>query len=303
VSAERQKLSILIVYAHPADSGWEGSGTLAVHADLGDSITSVICTDGERHHPDLFLDAEEAPGRQGETHLVRGTLDELRALKRREAEQIAHIIGVRELIFLGWPDDEDMILSHDRVAEIRDIILRVRPDVVITHMPTVRMMPDDPHTVISQTVMRAIATAGTRIRQIDGVPAHHVKEIFYLPMGGEIADSRVNLAEGIVCDVWIDTTRVIARKVQAIDQLVSQRCHGRAARKVIESRDGRWGMLAGCSYAEPFLRWSGHTYSELPMAESIMSYKFVPNDLPGDQIIAHDVPLASPPEALRGGQP
>jgi LmbE family N-acetylglucosaminyl deacetylase len=301
MSAERRKLNILIIYAHPADSAWEGSGTMAVHADLGDHITSVICTDGERHHPDLFLDEEEAPGRKGKAQLVRGTLDDIRAIKRREAEQIARIIGIQDLIFLGWDDDEAMEVTQERIAQLRDIILRVRPDVLITHMPAVRMSPTDAHTVIAHMVARAVATASTRIRQIDGVAAHHIKEMFYLPMGGEIADSRQAFAEGIVCDVWIDTTLVIARKVQAVDQLVSQRCYGSAARKVIESRDGRWGMLAGVSYAEPLLRAHGHTYNALPVMDSVLDKQFVPNNLPGDLVIAHEVPLATPKEALQAG--
>ena len=75
-----------------------------------------------------------------------------------------------------------------------------------------------------------------------------------MPMGGEIADSRSALCEGIVCDVWIDITSVVARKVQAMDQIISQRYEGQAARKIVESREGRWGMLAGVSYAESFLR-------------------------------------------------
>lgn len=301
--SNRRTMSVLMVYAHPADSAWEGSGTLALHADLGDRVTVVICTDGERHHPDLFLEPDEAPGRKGEAQLVRGTLEDLRAVKRREAEAVAKIIGTHELVFLGWPDDEDMEWSKERVAQLRDIILRVRPDIVITHLPMARQAPTDPHTIISQLTVRAIATAGTRIRQVDGMAAHHVKEIFYLPMGGEIADSRQFFGEGIVCDVWIDTTSVIHRKVQAVDQIVSQRLYGSVARKVIEARDGRWGMLAGCSYAEPFLRVGGRTYSSLPMPESVINKQFIPNNLPGDLLIAHETPLATPAEALpRGAQ-
>jgi len=291
---ERRKLSLLIVYAHPADSACEGSGTMALHADLGDTVTSVICTDGERHHPDMFLDDGEAPGRKGTARFVRGTLDDIRALKRREAQRVAEILGISELILLSWPDDEYLEITPARIKQLADVILRVRPDVLISHLPSNRQAPHDAHTAVANMTLSAVAMAGTRIRQVDGVPAHHVKELFYMPMGGEIADSRSALCEGIVCDVWIEITPVIARKVQAMDQIVSQRYEGQTARKIVESREGRWGMLAGVSYAEPFLRSTGHTYTSLPVLESVLGKEFVPNDLPGDLITAHEVPLAAP---------
>ena len=36
------KFNILAVYPHPADSATEASGTLALHAERGDTVTSVI---------------------------------------------------------------------------------------------------------------------------------------------------------------------------------------------------------------------------------------------------------------------
>lgn len=51
----------MFVYAHVADSAKEASGTAAIHNDLGDTVTTAICTLGERHHNDLFLEADETP--------------------------------------------------------------------------------------------------------------------------------------------------------------------------------------------------------------------------------------------------
>ena len=106
------------------------------------------------------------------------------------------------------------------------------------------------------------------------------------------------LNPGLVADVWIGISPVIGRKVQAMDQIVSQGYHGATARKIVEAREGRWGMLAGVSYAEPFIR-GGRTYRALPMPEGWESRGFVPNDLPGDRVIAVEVPLAVPEDAFR----
>jgi hypothetical protein len=104
---------------------------------------------------------------------------------------------------------------------------------------------------------------------------------------------------GLVADFFVDTTAVVHRKVQAFDQYVSQGYEGRFARKVVEARDGRHGMLANTSYAEPFMFSRGTTYPALPLPETVLNRAYIPNDLPGDQLIAHAVPSATPPEAYR----
>ena len=39
--------------------------------------------------------------------------------------------------------------------------------------------------------------------------------------------------------------------------------------------------------------------TEAAMPDRVLNKEYVPNDLPGDQIIAHSVPSATPPEAYR----
>ena len=100
-------------------------------------------------------------------------------------------------------------------------------------------------------------------------------------------------------DVWIDTTPVIHKKLAAIDQLVSQGYQGETARWIVEARDGRWGMIAGCAYAEPFLRPAAITYDSLPMPPRVVGKKFRPTVLHRARGTARDIPSATPPEAYR----
>ena len=113
-------------------------------------------------------------------------------------------------------------------------------------------------------------------------------------------DTRSNIdTPGIVADFFIDTTSVIERKVQAFDQYVSQGYEGAFARKVVEARDGRHGMHAEASYAEPFLLSRSVTYDSLPVSPRVMDSTYVANNLPGDRLLAYQVPSATPPEAYR----
>lgn len=293
---DRPPLTILAIYAHVADTAGEAAGTIAVHADLGDSISAIVCTDGERHHPSLFLDSDEAPGRAAATPHVRASLEEIRALKRREARRVATILGIGEVEFLGW-EDGYLEITSERIAQLGEIMLRVRPDIVLAPLPHTTGGNVDPHATVGRIAIWARDWAETRIRQVDGVAAHHPRELMFYPMGGEIADSRDPLSGGIWCDVWVDTTAVIERKVKALDQIVSQGYHGSVGRKIVEARDGRWGMLAGTSYAEPFVR-GGRTYDSLPMPPRVSARIYHPTDLPGDRLVAHEVPSAVPDDAF-----
>ena len=141
--------------------------------------------------------------------------------------------------------------------------------------------------------------ATTLIPQIDGVEPHFVKELFFFLMDQSM-DTRSNIdTPGIVADFFIDTTSVIERKVQAFDQYVSQGYEGQFARKVVEARDGRHGMHAEASYAEPFLLSRSVTHDALPVSPRLMDSTYVANNLPGDRLLAHIVPSATPPEAYR----
>ena len=42
--------NILIVHAHPADFACDAAATMALHAERGDRVTSLVVSHGERHH-------------------------------------------------------------------------------------------------------------------------------------------------------------------------------------------------------------------------------------------------------------
>ena len=291
--------NILVVYPHPADSATEASGTVALHAERGDRVTSVVATYGERHHMQWIHDQEALPKEQRDPDLETMTLESYRQFKKREIERIAEVLGVTELVMLGWTDHE-VYFDLDKVQELADVIRRVKPDIVITHFP----MDDGPspndHAIMGRLVMKALEVVGNRARYFDGMEAYHgVKQVFFSFAGGEEANSNEYFVRGIIPDVWIDTTSVIEKKVQAIDQLASQGYEKETARWIVEARDGRWGMIAGCAYAEPFLRPMAITYDSLPMPPRVMEQEYQATELHKGRGTARNVPYATPPEAYR----
>ena len=157
-----EHFNVLVVYPHPADSATEAAGTVALHAERGDRITSVIATYGERHHMQWLHDEAQKPAAEQDAAIINVSLDQYRDFKKREAERIAEILGVEELMFLGWTDQE-VEFSRDRVTEITEIILRLKPDIVISHLPTGMGDVEDDHPVVGQIVMSAVRTAANRV--------------------------------------------------------------------------------------------------------------------------------------------
>jgi LmbE family N-acetylglucosaminyl deacetylase len=284
-------MRIMGIYAHPADVATEAAGTMAIHADRGDELTAVVLSDGIRMHPHFLTVGEGATDPEPVSHA------EYAEFKRDEVRRAAAIIGIATTEFLGW--DRDFFTATDeRVEALARLIVAHRPDVILTHYPVGPYLIDS-NAFAGIYATRAMELATTLIPQVDGVEPHYVRELFFFLMDQSM-DTRSNIdTPGIVADFYVDTTAVIGRKVQAFDQFVSQGYEGQFARKVVEARDGRHGMHAESSYAEPFLLSRSVTHEALPVSPRLLDKTYVANNLPGDQLLAQAVPSATPPEAYR----
>jgi LmbE family N-acetylglucosaminyl deacetylase len=203
---------------------------------------------------------------------------------------MCEVLGVKELYMLGWPD----VLwecTHERAEAVAEVIREVRPDVILGHMPwgEFQTQLSDVHAVAGHLTRMAARYCSDSLAQIDGLEPHHTKAIFWFPMMG-LADTAFRMGAGVVADIWIDITPVIEKKCHAIDLLVSQGYQGQAARKILEAREGRWGMLCGCSYAEPWMRDRAPRYASLPVRPQDLDKSYTPNDLPGDLLLCKDIP-------------
>jgi len=286
-----EPLRIMGIYAHPADVATEAAGTMAIHADRGDELTAVVLSDGIRMHPHYLTVGEGAESQEPVSY------EAYAEFKREEVRRAARIIGIANTEFMSW--DRDFFNATDeRITTLAHVIVRYRPDVILTHYPIGPYLIDS-NAFAGIYATRAMHEATTLIPQVDGVEPHFTKELFFFLMDQSM-DTRSNIdTPGLVADFYIDTTSVIERKVQAFDQYVSQGYEGQFARKVVEARDGRHGMHAESSYAEPFLQSRSVTHDSLPIAQRLLDGTYVANNLPGDQLLAWNVPSATPPEAYR----
>jgi LmbE family N-acetylglucosaminyl deacetylase len=106
-------LTAMVIMAHPDDAEFLCAGTVAKWVDQGWTVHYVLATSGEKGTHDPAL-----------------SLQQLAALREQEQRAACQVLGVKECIFLGYPDG-----FLENTAELRGQLVRLmrryRPDVVI----------------------------------------------------------------------------------------------------------------------------------------------------------------------------
>jgi LmbE family N-acetylglucosaminyl deacetylase len=226
---------VLAVAAHPDDTEFGFGGTVAKLVADGASVTYVVCTDGSQGGEDPSVPDEE-----------------LTAIRYREQQAAAEVLGVGEVRFLGYPDGHlqvDLEFRRRIVAEIR----RARPDLILTHSPHRRLTmpmgvshPD--HLAVGETTLQAVYPDARNPRAFrdllsQGLEPHRVREI-WMPAGGD-------------GDHVVDITDHVEKKIDAVYCHASQlgaRANQNGHGDWIRERARRNGERFGVEYAEVFER-------------------------------------------------
>jgi LmbE family N-acetylglucosaminyl deacetylase len=190
----------MVVVAHPDDAEFGCAGTVALWCAAGVDLTYILCTDGSKGSGDPAM-----------------TSDRLALIRRREQQAAARVLGVKQVVFLDYPDSylvPSLELRRDIAREIR----RYRPQKLICQNPVRTLStgrggghPD--HIAAGEATLAAVfPTARDRLTfpelLEEGLEPHHVEEVLIL--GTEAPDW------------WIDVSSSIAKVVEAIKEHKSQ---------------------------------------------------------------------------------
>jgi LmbE family N-acetylglucosaminyl deacetylase len=131
-----ESLTFLAVHAHPDDEASSTGGLLRLLADQGVRTVLVTCTNGE------FGDAPGGIKPDADDH----DADEVAAIRFKELDRAAEILGVSRLVRLGyrdsgmkgWPQNEDprsfwSTPVEEAAARLADVLHQERPQVVVTY--------------------------------------------------------------------------------------------------------------------------------------------------------------------------
>jgi len=154
----------MVISAHPDDSEFGVAGTVARWVQTGKQVMYVICTRGEKGSSDRSLDPED-----------------LAEIREKEQLAAARTLGVREVVFLHYPDQGLEDTPEFRKHIVR-MIRRYRPDIVVTSDPYRRYLWHRDHRIIGQVVLDAVYPyARDHLAYPDllkeGVEPHKVKEL------------------------------------------------------------------------------------------------------------------------------
>lgn len=203
MSAAEQRVDAkraMVVVAHPDDAEFGCGGTVAQWAADGLEIVYVVATDGSKGSAELDMTSET---------LIR--------IRRDEQEAAARVLGVKECVFLGYPDG---YLEHtlDLRKDIARAIRQYRPDRLITMTPyrsfAINAYINHPdHLAVGDACLAAVyPTARDRLTFPDlaaaGFEPHKVREVYV--MGAETPDC------------WIDIGATLDKKIAALREHPSQ---------------------------------------------------------------------------------
>jgi LmbE family N-acetylglucosaminyl deacetylase len=189
------KKVVMVIAAHPDDPEFGAGGTVARWARQGRKVIYVVCTNGDKGTSDESM-----------------TSDRLAVIREREQRQASEVLGVSEVVFLGYPDGGLEDTPEFRGKLVR-LLRKYRPETVITHDPRLRYMGHRDHRICGTVAMDAIFPYSRDHlfypeHKAEGLRPHKVAEVFFT--GAEDPD------------VFIDISETFEIKAKAISCHVSQ---------------------------------------------------------------------------------
>ncbi len=191
---------VLVVVAHPDDVDFAAAGTIATFTDAGMHVTYCVITDGDAGGFDSAADRSAIP-----------------AIRQDEQRAAAKVVGVSDLIFLGYPDGR-LTVTHELRRDISRVIRQGRPDLVLASAPERnyrRLGASHPdHLVAGEAALCAVYPdsrnpyAHPELLAVEGLAPWTVREIWQL---GSPTPNH-----------YVDITDVAARKVAALTCHASQ---------------------------------------------------------------------------------
>ena len=238
--------SALVISAHAADFVWRCGGAIALHSEKGYDVTVACLSFGER-------------GESARLWKEGKSLDEVKAIRRAEAEAAADALGVARLecFDLG---DYPLEMGRDEKFKLVDLIRDVQPSFMMSHSQYDPYNTD--HMYMTQVALecRMIAQAWGHNpgEKVLGAPQlylfepHQTEQMGWKP------------------DVFLDITPVWAKKRAAMECMQGQVHLWEYYTRVAQQRTNHFkrnsgGMSGGrdCHYAEGFQSIFPRTVDEL----------------------------------------
>ena len=218
---------VLVVTPHPDDAEGGCGGTLAKWIEHGAEVFYVLCTNGDKGTEDPTMSQKR-----------------LASVREKEQQDAADVLGVKGVVFLGYPDgglEDDRRFREQVVRQIR----RHKPEVVMCCDPLrSRRHSHRDHRISGQVTVDAVCTYAWRHLyfpdqiSVEGLLPHAAREIYL--WGSEEPDTFVDISENL------------EMKAQSLLKHVSQFPDPEGREERVRTNASHIGQEGGLPYAEDF---------------------------------------------------
>ncbi len=217
---------VLVVEAHPDDVEWYAGGTIAQLAREGAEITLVICTEGERgsYDPDANPIA-------------------LAAARKQEQQDAADLLGVKQVIYLGYPDG-GLEATMELRKQLAILYRKFQPELLLTFDPWKRYELHPDHLAAGHAAVEARLAAKMPLyyshARAEGMREWAIPELW--------------LFNTDVPNHWVDVSKTFERRLRVLRLHASQNVYGEDSVQYLTEQVRAAGEKVGCQYAEEFHR-------------------------------------------------
>ena len=228
--SDPKRKRVLVVEAHGDDMEFTSGGTIAKLTDRGHEITLVVATDNDKGSFEL-------------------TAEQLRAARDREIHGAADMLGIRQVICLGYPDGElqEQAPLHVLRAQLMRIVREVKPDIVFTWDPFAPYEGHPDHRAVAMAASEAGSFAHYPLYcpdQIEaGLEPHFVGEQWFFAKSPRDQNKFVDIGD------------YIEKKVDALCRHESQ--------MVLTVQELQWGLKASGLEVPGLTDSDPHDYREV----------------------------------------
>lgn len=219
---------VLVIAPHPDDAEFGAGGTIIKWASEGKEIYLVVCTNGDKGSADPEMTSEK-----------------LAQIRRKEQETAAKILGIKEIVFLDYPDGGLEDTPEFRGKLVR-LVRRFRPTAIATNDPYMKHISHRDHRITGTVALDAVWPYSRDHlfypeHAAEGLKPHKVKEVYMWR------------SEEPNC--YVDISAVFDQKIQALLCHQSQVGHRSAHRGIditVRERAAAVGKKKNIPLAEAF---------------------------------------------------
>ena len=219
-------MNVLVLAAHPDDEVLGCGGNIARLSAEGNIVNIAILGEG--------ISSRYGKREQADSKLI--------ALLQGKSRQVAELLGARELVMLGLPDNRfDGVSLLDIAKEIEVLIDRFQPEAVYTQH-------GGDLNIDHQRLFQATLTA---TRPVSGIA---VKNVYAYPVASSTEWAFQSFSPQFRPNVFVDISATLEKKIKAMQGYESEARpfpHPRSP-EALRAAALSWGSVAALPAAEPF---------------------------------------------------